>query len=260
MLLHPDIKKRSIADVAQLYDLVPSLDGHDLNTIEEKLLKTRPKPYKLTNVKVKNWLRRQRVYSMIFEQKGAVEARNLLGDRRTRRVLQYLIMADTPRELIPGYCAKISGVKPSKEAVKLFEHYFWKRDNLALHEWAESLKGHPDKNDLLSSHERGPEYALWKLGYREDISPDKIVKGVLHEATMRFFETSGFKNDRNTAMTAKMWSETIFKSLEELNKSGDAVQEILDELKQISIRLEDANVKTIEELTGGNHSRNRGDK
>ena len=254
MLLHPDVKRNSIHQVADLYGLVQPED-YELRALNDKLNSTKPKPFNLRTTKVRNWLRRQRVYSLLFEKDDAVEARSFLGNHKLRRCLQFLIMADTPREKIPSYCAKLTGAKPSLGSVKLFEHYFWKRDNLALHEWDEFLIDHPDRHTLLACHERGPEYALWKLGYREEIPTDLIVKGVLHEASMRFLETSGMKNNRDTAMTAKLWSDTIFRSLEELSKSGDAVQEILDELKQISIKLEEANVKSIEELTGGHHSK-----
>jgi len=257
MLLHPDVKKKSIPQVAELYGLiVPS--AAQIKKIADKLNSTKPKPFNLKSTKVRNWLRRQRVYSMMFEHKDAVEARSFLGNHKLRRCLQFLIMADTPRKRIPEYCAERSGVKPSVGAVKLFEHYFWKRDNLPFHEWVKLLEKHPDKEHLLDCHERGAEFALWKLGYREEIPTDFIVKGVLHEATMRFFETGGRRNSRDTAMTAKLWSETIFRSLEELNKSGDAVQEILDELKQIAIKLEKADIKSIEELTEGRHSRTKG--
>ena len=106
---------------------------------------------------------------------------------------------------------------------------------------------------LLNCHERGPEFALWKLGYREDIPQDKIVRGVLHEATMRYFETSGKENTRDTAMTAKMWSETIFRSLEEMNKTGDGVQRVLDDLRHLALKLEDTGIKDVNSVTGGRH-------
>jgi hypothetical protein len=72
---------------------------------------------------------------------------------------------------------------------------------------------------------------------------------------MRFFEVGSKKNSKDTALTAKLWSEQIFKSLEELNKSGDAVQEVLEDLKNITIRLEKSSIKDIEALSGGNHSK-----
>ena len=107
---------------------------------------------------------------------------------------------------------------------------------------------------LVACHERGYEFALWKLGFRENIPQDQIVRNVLHEATMRYFETGGRDNTRDTAMTAKMWSETIFKSLEEMNKTGDGVQRVLDDLRHLALKLEETGIKDIDFITGGNHS------
>jgi hypothetical protein len=254
LLLAPGVTKRSIPKIIGLYGL-PEPSAAYVKSINEKLLKTKPKPFKLNTPKVRRWLRRQKVSSLMFDREAAVEARSLLGDHKVRRCLEFLLLADTPRENIPEFCLRLSGYSISLEVVKAYEHYFWNRDLLQFKEWCAFLKAyHFEAPELINSHERGYAYALWKLGYREELSADTLVKSVLHESAMRFFETGGMRNTKDTAMIAKFWSETMFKSLEELNKSGDAVQEILDELKSISIKLEKADIKDINALTGGKHT------
>ena len=65
---------------------------------------------------------------------------------------------------------------------------------------------------------------------------------------MRFFETSQFENSRDTAMTAKLWAESLFKANEELEKSGDAVKQVLDNLKDIAIKLGKRDITSIDDL------------
>ena len=271
LLLHPKINNSSIPDAAGLYALASPTEEY-LKSLDDALKLTRPKPYKLDNKKVKSWLRRQRVYSLMYNSDAAVAARACFNNHRLVRTLQYLITADTPRDSIPDYCESIVGTRPTLAVVKMFEHYFWNREALSYHEWEtylgftwsyegehgkkEKVWSHLDGEELFNCYERGPEYALWKLGYREEIPTDRLIRGVLHEASMRFFETGSMRNTRDTAMTAKMWSETIFKAVEELSKTGDAVQQVIDQLKAVAIKLEKTNIKSIDELTGGEYSSN----
>ena len=65
---------------------------------------------------------------------------------------------------------------------------------------------------------------------------------------MRFMETGEMRNDKDTAMTAKLWADTTFRSSEILNRSGDGVREILAELKSISISLGKREITSLNEL------------
>jgi len=241
-----------IVDLAGLYGFPPPMLDY-LQELNSKLSETKPKPFRKDSTKVRNWLRRQRVMSLISGDYDALRARKFLGDKKIRPVLESLLLADTDRILIPTYCEVLTGKKPTVKSVQLFEHYFWNRDLLSFFEWEIYLTSHPNGKTLLNCHERGTEFALWRLGYREDMPQDQIVKGVLHEATMRYFETSGKDNTRDTAMTAKMWAETIFKSLEEMGKTGDGVQRVLDDLRHLALRLDETDIDSVDSVTGGRH-------
>ena len=89
---------------------------------------------------------------------------------------------------------------------------------------------------------------MWRLGFRIELSQQDVIRGVFHESAMRFFETTTQKNTRDTAMTAKMWAENIFKATEELNKTGDEVRQVLDELKSVAIKLGKRDISSIDDL------------
>ena len=118
-----------------------------------------------------------------------------------------------------------------------------------------------DRSDrwlLLNSYDQGHEYALWKLGYRIQTSQEELVDAMLHEAAMRYLETRTMVNGEKTALTAKMWSEVVFKSIEEKDKKGDQAMKVAQEIREIAIKLEKASIKSIKELTGGSYSKAEG--
>ena len=49
-------------------------------------------------------------------------------------------------------------------------------------------------------------------------------------------------------MTAKLWAESLFRANEELEKSGDAVKQVLDNLKDIAIKLGKRDITSIDDL------------
>jgi len=232
--------------MAALYRF-PEPSREYLQELASKLQETKP-PGRKNSAATRRWLRRQRIASLIDSNKHVVKARDFLGNPKLRLALEALIISDASRSSLPRYCKAIAGVLPHPKEVKFFEHYFWNVNLLSPQEWTEYLSEHPDEEFLTEARERGPQYTLWKLGYREEIAQEDIVKAVLHEATMRFFETGSKKNTKDTAVIAKLWSEQIFRSMEELGKSGDAVQEVLNQLKNIAIRLDRTDIASIEAL------------
>lgn len=257
MLVFVSSDYAQIANAAKLYEFaVP--DKAYVTSLLAKLDETKPNPFRLDTLATKNWLRRQRLMSMGTGGKDAMLAREYLSEAKVRSVLETLIIADTPREDIPEYVKEITGRKTTVEAVKLFEHYYWNRNLLSHRQWMDYLDDRSDRWLLLNSYDQGHEYALWKLGYRIQTSQEELVDAMLHEAAMRYLETRTMVNGEKTALTAKMWSEVVFKSIEEKDKKGDQAMKVAQEIREIAIKLEKASIKSIKELTGGSYSKAEG--
>jgi hypothetical protein len=251
MLMFSGATLEQIVSSAELYEMVPP-SIEELQALRDKLDETKPSPFRMDTEATRGWVRRQRIMSLASEDPSATAARDLLGDNRARPVLEALLIADTPLEEIPGYVQQLSGTAPTKRTVNLFRHYFWNRDALSTQQWYDYLEVHANGEMLRSCFNRGKEYALWRLGCRIEVPQEDVLKGVFHESAMRFFETAERPNTRDTAMTAKMWAENIFKATEELNKTGDAVKQVLDGLKDIAIKLGKREISSLEDLpTGG---------
>lgn len=242
-----------IRTACNLYELVIP-DRQYVHDLRDELATTRPKPYRKGSDAARSWLRSQKLLAISQNDKWVQRARDFLGDVKLRAVLEALIIADTPREDIPSYCLTLCGVSPPAKAIAYFEHYFWNPSVMRLTHWKEQLDDHPRKDILIRCRERGHVFALWQLGFRQEVAKDDILKGVLHEATMRYFDISGKQNNRDTAATAKLWSDTIFRAMEEMERSGDGMQQVIEELRAISIRLDETDIKPASEVTGGNDS------
>lgn len=257
LIVCAEMSYSDICDITEMYGFPrPSRDYID--ELADRLNETKPRPFRRNSAKVKDWIRRQRIASLAFNDKEAAKSREFLEDKVLRNVLEILLIANTERAMIPDICLALTGKKPSLTSIELFEHYFWKVDLLTLKEWESYLRTHPEHKALIAARERGPEFALWKLGHRVEIPKLDMLNTIKHEATMRFLETGSMNNGKDTALTAKLWSEVLFKAEEELSKTGDPIKKIMEDLKSISIKLDSAPVKDMKSLTGGFHSANVG--
>lgn len=247
MLLFSGLSHEQIAESARMSGM-PDPSVAYLRDLSDKLQETRPPRFDLGNSASRAWVRRQRIMSMAVGQKYALQAREILGDTKVRPVVETLIISDASLEDVSKYTREITGKKLSKKAIDLYRHYFWNRQLLSSSEWLAFLDSYENGDALKLCYKQGLEYALWRLGYRVELSQQDVLRSVFHESAMRFFETTNSPNNRDTAMTAKMWAENIFKATEELNKTGDEVRQVLDELKTVAIKLGKRDISSIEEL------------
>ena len=247
MLMFSDLSTAQIVETARMYGMVPPTSEY-LNSLRGTLMETRPSPFRMDFAPSRNWVRRQRFLSMAREDEHARNARELLGDTKARRAIEALLLANMELEDVQEYVLKITGVSVHKKTLDLYRHYFWNRDLLSTREWFNYLQDYEDGRMLSSCYSQGGEYALWKLGHRVKLPKEEVLNSVFHESAMRFFETSQFDNTRDTAMTAKLWAESLFKANEELDKSGDAVKQVLDNLKDIAIKLGKRDITSIDDL------------
>ncbi len=247
MLMFSDLSHAQIAEAASIYGMVPPTIEY-LNSLRDTLMETRPSPFRMDFSASRNWVRRQRILSMARGDGSATDARELLGDSKCRLVIETLLLANMDVEDVAKFTLEITGVSVQPKTIDLFRHYFWNRSALSTKQWMDYLDEYDNGKVLASCYSQGGEYALWKLGHRVSLPKEEVLNSVFHESAMRFFETSQFDNTRDTAMTAKLWAESLFKANEELEKSGDAVKQVLDNLKDIAIKLGKRDITSIDDL------------
>lgn len=247
MLLFSGMNLEQISEIASLYNF-PAPSVTYLRALRDKLNESKPSPFRITSSSTRSWARGQRLLSMATDEPSATKARDLLGNNICRPVIEALLISGMGTKEVSEYTGAITGVKVSKRCVGMYRHYFWNRDLLSVSEWYSFLDDYPRGDLLKGCFDQGPDYALWKLGYRVEISKDEVIRGLLHESTMRYFETSREENSKDTAMMAKLWSEQVFKSVEMMDRTGDAVKQVLTELKDLAIKLGRREISSIQDL------------
>lgn len=247
MLLFSGATLEQIVQTANLYQMIPPTLEY-LRALRDQLEQTKPSPFRMSSHATRNWVRRQRIMSMAAGEQSAVAARELLADNRLRPILETLLMTDLDLGKVVEHVYTLTGRTVSKEVVDRYRHYFWNRELMSLNDWNEYLADHPRGRDLLSCQRQGEEFALWKLGHRVELSKQDILQTVLHESAMRFVELNGHHNGIKTATAAKFWAENVFKSIEALDRTGDSVKQVVDSLRELSIKLGKREISSVERL------------
>ena len=239
---HQDVKS-----MCEMYGML-SPGSNYLSDLSSRMDETKPSPFDIRSPEGARWVRRQRFMSMAREDADAVSARSALQDDKVRRALECLLLANTELELVPGFVRELCGRVLTRKCVDLFRHYFWNRDLLTTAQWVEYLDGHREEDLYWGCYSNGDQFALWKLGGKVDIDGEQVLRDILMESAMRFKETGSQPNGKDTALTAKLWAENVFKATDELNRTGDAVSRVLDGLRDVAIRLGNRPISSVEDL------------
>ncbi len=260
--------------VADSYGFIPPTT-ETLTFVRMELARGRPKPFKVESSEAIRWIRDNGLWAMHVETNHVTSARAILGQLQLRRVVEFLLAANTPHATVAEYAKDVLGVEIDAAAVQSYEHYFWDVNALTQRQWVAYFKqefraerkeqasngvrakdmtvpimAQTSKKLLDCMRMRSPEYALWQLGHRVELGRDQVLRSMFHEAAMRFTETSLMSNSLHTAQTAKLWTEVVMSTDDKLAGSGDQTQQLLDELRGIRIRTKESKVSSIEELRG----------
>lgn len=246
MLVFSGLTHEQIVATAEMYQLVPPTVRY-LRQLETQLNETKPRPFRGESATCRAWTRRQRIMSLASSEPHAVAARELLADNKVRPVLEALLIADTPLADVATYVERITRRVLPIETIDKFRHYFWDRDLLSQAEWRTHLQDHPKRTELLASHQLGTEYALWTVGYRVEVAKQDALQLVLHESTMRFAELKTFPNGMKTATAARFWADNMFRAIDTLDKTGDSIKQVVDELRSVAIRLGRREITSIDQ-------------
>lgn len=247
MLLFSGATLDQIIQAARLYQMVPPTLEY-LRALRDQLEATKPSPFRMTSGSTRAWVRRQRIMSMANNEPAAVEARELLSDNKIRAILETLLMTDVDLNKIVSHIHTLTGRAVSKEVVDRFRHYFWNRELMSLSDWNVYLDDYPGGRELMSCRKQGEEFAMWRLGHRVELSKQEILQMILHESAMRFAELNSFNNGMKTAMAAKFWADNVFKSVDALDRTGDSVKQVVDNLREVAIKLGRRDISSVEKV------------
>jgi len=247
MILFSGSTLEQIVSTATLYQMRPPTLAY-LRELRTELDQSKPPRFSGVNPTSRAWIRRQRIWSLATSDPDATAARDLLSDNKVRPVLEALLLADASIPDVARYITAITNRNLKPAVIDKYRHYFWNRNLLSDAEWRVFLDPLPDRYVMLSYYGRGLEFVLWKFGHRIALSKQDILQAVLHESAMRFIETGSMPNTMNTSIAAKNWADTVFKAIDQLDKTGDSVKEVVEELRAVAIKLGRRDISSIEQV------------
>ena len=195
-------------------------------------------------------LRRLKIKSLAMSEPDAVAARELLMQFRFRPHLEMLIIGGLSDKDVSYYAGALFKVELPDNVVAMYRHYFWNVALLSNLEWERFLATYHERHGKLLKQclLRGEEFSLWKAGFVKDTEHRTLIAGMLYESAMRFKELGTYVNGHDTALAAKLWAETVFKSAEFLSRDEDAIKSTVEDLNQFALKLGRRDISSIGSL------------
>lgn len=247
LIAHSGLTNEEAVELSEVHSFLPP-DGKCLKRLRSNIRKNQ-EALKQAKVTRKYALaRRLNVRGLVKKDALSQVVVEHMSCKLARPVLEHLLTARASPDEIATLVTERTGKKTTKEHVGLYGHYFWDLGYLSERQLYSFFDEHPRGADLLGCHLQGTDYALWKLGSAREMGQTEILNKVLQESANRFIETHHMVASRDTAMTAKFWAESIFKATEQLNKTGDPIAQVIDEIKNVSLRLGRREISSLEDL------------
>ena len=209
-----------------------------LATLRRKLLSSRPAGCTPGSIAEEVWFRVNKVASYCLNEPDARSALALLGQAKTRYVLETLLVGGLPVPLICEQVNRIYGTSLVESVVGLYAHYFWDRDNLGPEDWrsylvVESMMGmrvslqdaYPNGRVLLQVLHSPPGVALWRAGIVTTFDAESVLNNLINWGVTRFSETAIEPNTAGTAIKMERYAKIVLEALDRRSSMGGAIQD-----------------------------------
>lgn len=213
-------------------------------------LRARKPPRTFTSPAGRMWLRKNRLYGLVLSTEDALAAKRLVHDHPMRERVESLLVAGLSSDAVVAGLLCLSPRPFPRKVVELYRHYFWDFSRMSVGDAHAFFSAYQNENGLRlrAFYGRGPEFALWKLGYQTDVPGDTAAHMVYLESFYRFAELHTFSNDQNVALSAQLWTNQMYKSLEHLSGGGKDMEQVVAQLSNLSLKLGRREISSIEDL------------
>jgi hypothetical protein len=243
------------------------LDGLSPSYIREvaRSMEPRPAPYLPDNPHDKatrEYLRLHKIYDMWNPNRGVREAQLILMDPFLREKLEPLLLSSLSHSAIARKLRRYTSIALTAEGVTTYSHYFWNRKLLSQSQWMAYLSGMTYRNVYVQSLVTAPDVANRHLPYVMGISgPGHTFNSA--EAAARMGQIA-FKHalelehrpaTLDNTMALKNCMTTVEKADVIMRRSDVALRDVLRQFQKFRMKLDDARIVGVHQLTEGNYSK-----
>lgn len=217
----------------------PEPDEIYLAQLRRDLEKIRPKPFDLSSVKTRRWLKDIGLWDISYPSDMSDAAVEILWDPELRPAMEVLILSGIQYEQVEPYLAEVRGRKVSKDLVEHYTYYYWNTKLLRQQEWMEFLNEYPDGQQLKVCYVAKPEYSLHHLGLLH-ATPDvrQMVNEQAMEAYFRSQETRLMPIGEEFARTYKLLSDVLLRAFEQIRGHSE-LSKLLDQVRSVGMKLKE---------------------
>jgi hypothetical protein len=187
------------------------------------------------------WLRKKKLYSLVFPDKHTEEMREkILLSPPNREKVETFILGGVPYYEIAQQMKEL-GTEISELAIAEFKHYFWNPDIMGLGNWAvyldrdSSSRTSSLKNAYQLAVRAGPEAASYRMGIRKELDGKKIMMEVRAELYHTFLETRTLPlSDKKVEMLGNL-ARGLARIDERVQAGDTALQETLKKFEKFKV-------------------------
>ena len=242
------------------------LDGMNHSYIRQLIESMQPFPDPFfpqgSDLKTRKYLREHKIYDMWNPTQAVQEAKLILVDAYLREKLEPLLLSPMTHTNIARRLRKYTSVALTRDGVGAYGHFFWNRKLLSQGEWLRYLDGRPNRNIYSQSLLTSPDVALqhlpWVVGisgpsqsFNSAEAAARIGQIALKQALELEHKPASFE----TTNSLRNCMVTIEKADQVMRKSDVALRDVLKQFQKFRMKVDEAKVIDINQLTSGNYSK-----
>lgn len=214
-----------------------------------------------------DFMKREKIYTIWVssEDMGRVLL-EIVGDHSNRLYqhdLHILIMGNVPPALIAEKISRKYFLTKSltEGMVELYQHYFWKRDNLSKPEWKVFLAGDPSYDDYIAPLLCGEQQALFRAGLNPRYDYKQSIRDMHRQGAFRLQYLAFQPDDKRTIEIYNTLAKEVRASYTILYGEGGGYEEKLQEVRHWIMEHRNTLIPAIYDLVGpeGSYSGDGGD-
>lgn len=208
-------------------------------------------PKVLTSSAGRTWLRLHRLYGLVLGTDAAKSAGAILHDLTLRKPLEALLVSGAEPAEAVGLIDRLIGRPLLVKQVEMYRHYFWdfrQMTQMDVHGFCEQYHGTTGAR-LRAYYGRGIPFTMWKLGFQGPLDHRQASEEVLVDSFFRFKELATHANGQDTALSAQLWTNQMYKSIEYLEGNGKGMEGAVEQLAHLALRLGRRDISSLEDLS-----------
>lgn len=214
-----------------------------------------------------DFMKREKIYTIWVSDPDVQRILSeILGDQGNRSYqhdIHILLMGNLPYDVIAEKISKKYFLSHSLTArmIEIYQHYFWRKENLTKPQWQDFLAGHPQFYDFIPPLMCGELQGLYRAGFNPKYDHKKALRDAHRQAAFRVEYMAFSPDDKRTADTYGKYVREL-RALSAILGQGGEFEEQLKEARHWHMSHSGEKIPALTDVVGpeGSYSGDGKDK